>query len=413
MFLGPGALSLAACFLDHVPEHGQGPELPNMGMADAGAECDDEAQPASGELDLLLVMDDSGSMKEEQAKVLAQLPRLVAGLASGDTDGDGRRDFAAITSMHLGVVSTNLGSAGLLDDSVASCRGAGDDGLMIREARSRAGDPACAELAAEPYQTYEASQDRHAVQVAAELGCLAALGTDGCGMEQPLEAMWKALAPQSDADFLGGHGHGDEANAGFLRPGATLAVLVVTDEVDCSISEAGKPLFDPNDDSFLYEGPEPALHGQPMGINFRCAQPGVAHLLQPIARYVEGLRSLEAGPERVLVSVIAGIPARAEDLEVASGEQDYEAILALPEMQIAPGPDAAGVLSHDALPRPACTAENGVDGSASPARRFVQLAAGLGAGARVWSICAASYERAFDDLIAKVGAPRDVGCVAD
>src|SRR5262245_28954870 len=113
VLLGISALSLAACFEHHTVE-GRGPELPNIG------ECDEPAQPAPRQLDLLLVMDDSGSMKEEQAKVLAQLPRLVSGLSSRDI------------SLHLGVVSTNMGGAGMLDE-FASCRGEGDDGVLIDE----------------------------------------------------------------------------------------------------------------------------------------------------------------------------------------------------------------------------------------------------------------------------------------
>jgi hypothetical protein len=401
------ALCLVGCLSGHEANDETDTD-PTETAPDDGTDCVTPASPAPEELDLLLVMDDSGSMKEEQAKVLEQLPALIRGMASGDLDGDGKRDFTPITSLHLGVVSTNLGSAGMLDERIPNCAGLGDDGVLIDEVRSRTDDPACDELADDDYQAYEVGGGAasESERTAARFGCRAALGTSGCGLEQQLEAMWKALAPQSDADFLSGHGHGDEANSGFLRPEANLAVLLVSDEVDCSISEAGTALFDATDDSFRYDGAEPQLRGKPMGINFRCAHPSAQHLLQPITRYVAGLRSLKANPERVAVSVITGIPARAENLETAQGAQDFDAILALPEMQVAPDPELLDVSSQDALPRPACSAENGVDGSASPGRRFVELARGLGSSARVWSICDASYEPAFTDLIAKVAAQR-------
>src|SRR4051812_47734953 len=63
-------------------------------------------------VDLLFVIDNSGSMKEEQAKLAEQLPKLVRILASGDF-GDGRPKFTPVSSLHLGVVSTNMGALGV------------------------------------------------------------------------------------------------------------------------------------------------------------------------------------------------------------------------------------------------------------------------------------------------------------
>jgi hypothetical protein len=60
---------------------------------------------------------------------------------------------------------------------------------------------------------------------------LASVGTNGCGIEQHLEATKRAL-------------DGNPLNAGFVRDSAFLAVIVIADEDDCSL--ASSALFDGN-----------------------------------------------------------------------------------------------------------------------------------------------------------------------
>ncbi|MFH2008695.1 MAG: hypothetical protein ABI333_19060 [bacterium] len=56
--------------------------------------------------------------------------------------------------------------------------------------------------------------------------CMADRGTGGCGYEQPLEAMHRALDDHPD-------------NVGFVRDNAYLTVVSVTDEDDCSAANPG------------------------------------------------------------------------------------------------------------------------------------------------------------------------------
>lgn len=56
--------------------------------------------------------------------------------------------------------------------------------------------------------------------------CMGLVGDGGCGMEAPLEGAKRAL-----------DGHRPDNN-GFLRPGAALAVIFITDEEDCSVQMA-------------------------------------------------------------------------------------------------------------------------------------------------------------------------------
>ena len=61
--------------------------------------------------------------------------------------------------------------------------------------------------------------------LAGAFSAMASLGASGCGFEQPLQAAKNAL-------------NNNPANAGFLRPNASLALFFVTDEDDCSISHS-------------------------------------------------------------------------------------------------------------------------------------------------------------------------------
>jgi hypothetical protein len=81
-----------------------------------------------------------------------------------------------------------------------------------------------------------------------EFGTLALVGAQGCGFEQHLGALRRAL-------------DNNPTNAGFLRPDANLAVIVLADEDDCSIADSA------------FFGTDPALG--PLQ-SFRCTRFGLA-----------------------------------------------------------------------------------------------------------------------------------------
>jgi hypothetical protein len=60
------------------------------------------------------------------------------------------------------------------------------------------------------------------------LSCIGPQGFDGCGFEKQLESMMQALNPNAWWNT------GDRP---FLRPGAVLAIVIVSDEADCSIMD--------------------------------------------------------------------------------------------------------------------------------------------------------------------------------
>src|SRR5262245_61919385 len=78
-------------------------------------------------LDVLFVVDNSNSMAEEQAALNQQFPKLIRTLTSGQ-----RRDgtkFTPVNSLHLGVVSSDMGLAGIPNISGCDPNG-GDDGVL-------------------------------------------------------------------------------------------------------------------------------------------------------------------------------------------------------------------------------------------------------------------------------------------
>ena len=171
----------------------------------------------NNDVDILFVVDNSGSMVQEQASLQANFPRFIDVLNTFPT---------GLPNVHIGVVSTTV-DIGVGGNFGPACHpAAGENGLL----QNRAFDGTCA-----------APTDRFLVDVAtagggrqvnypggdlaASFSCIAQLGATGCGFESPLLAMQRALD--------GTHAE----NAGFLRTGAFLAVVILTDEDDCSADD--------------------------------------------------------------------------------------------------------------------------------------------------------------------------------
>ena len=105
--LAAAALQLAACGQDgesaapsgdpYVPE-------PNARVTRLAIEAIDK-------IDVLFIVDDSGSMAQEQRALGEQLPRMARALGSGDLDGDGVLEFTPPGDVQLGVVSSDMGRA--------------------------------------------------------------------------------------------------------------------------------------------------------------------------------------------------------------------------------------------------------------------------------------------------------------
>ena len=317
------------------------------------------------ELDVLLVVDDSGGMRNEQALFVDALPGLLRGLSRGGVGPELR--FRPISSIRVGVVSSDMGAGG---HAVVACAEPtrGEDGVL-----RHAGDSTrrgCEEDYP-AWANYEAGDDFDAF--AHHVSCVASIEEYGCAYEQPLEAALKALtASDSSTDFFPrDRGHADGANAGFLRPGVAKLIIVLSDEDDCSPQDPA---------SFFSDSDVVAL-------NARCAQHPTA--MQDVARYAEGLRDL-APDDRLFFAVIAGVPM---DHTGEVSEGDVDRLLSDPRMEIRMG-------SGDRLV-PSC--EHDTSGKASPPVRLVQTAGALqesGARVHLGSVCQASYSGVVDGVLA-------------
>ncbi len=334
-------------------------------------------------VDLLVLDDNSSGTAEDQVSLTAAFPRLLSALVTGDRDGDRRLDFAPVEDLHVGIVTSDMGNLGA--PVPATCETTfGDDGVLVTR-----GSPwvaGCAETYP-PFLTIGPGTD--VARLARDFQCVALVGTGGCGFEQPLEAVLKALTPStSPIRFaLDTTGHADRENAGFARDDSLLAMVVLTDEDDCSVSDP--ELFDPT--SVRYTGE----------LSVRCAV--YPDAVQPVSRFVDGLRALRsARPARLVFAVIGGVPL---DLVAPSGPTDFVAMLGDERMQsrVSEG----GMLMRLA---PSCNVPG--RGIAMPPQRIVEVAHGLAPWSTVQSMCQDDYASAMDAIAAQIASGLESTCLA-
>jgi hypothetical protein len=277
--------SLAACGV-HPPAP---PAVDCLDEPCADAPDAEPATRAPGGVDVLFVIDNSGSMLEEQAALTAAFDGFVAALEAAH---GGRPD------LHIGVISSDLGAGG---ERINGCLEP-DHGVLQHAPRVAGCTP--------PTDRYLVDADDGAggrtANYEGSLGeafrCIAELGTRGCGFEQHLEALRTALDP------------GTTANAGFLRDDAALAIVIVADEDDCSASN--RALYDPNaplgplasfrcfEHGVVCTPDEPRTEGEKTGCEPRTDSP----YLVDVAAIADEVRAVKPAGW-VAVAAIVGAPA--------------------------------------------------------------------------------------------------------
>jgi hypothetical protein len=315
-------------------------------------------------VDLIFVVDNSHSMREEQASLVANFPALIETLTNpGDRDGDGEPE-PGVTDLRVAIVSTDMG-VGVGNTNEFCPSAVGDDGRFVFE--SRAESAACAGFVVPEGGRWLSLNPDDPAALSQGFACLAELGTSGCGLEQQLEASLAAITRNA--------GEG-EPNAGFLRSDSLVAFVFVTDEDDCSAADPS--IFDPSPSARTELGP----------LGTRCAFH--SELLHPIARYVTAFKNLALDREGdVIVAAITGVPRSytSDPLDV-----DFDALLADPAMTPRENELDPGQLA------PACSF--GGVGEAPPARRIVQVVqefAETGDGLLA-SICQADLRPAVESI---------------
>lgn len=203
-----------------------------------------------GKIDFLFVIDNSGSMQDEQQNLIRSFPGFIDTIRNAvgasdhhilvaDTDASG--SMTSQSSSCLGDACTCSPSPACCQSICASrpngtCNGApcNNPGKGLRcDGRLGAG-----RVKAFNEQRCIPDSPRFATSATPELvnkfACMANVGTAGDGNERPMQAI---------AEAIGGLAQPGQCNAGFLRDDAILVLTFITDEEEA----AGKSPGNPND----------------------------------------------------------------------------------------------------------------------------------------------------------------------
>ena len=386
--------------------------------------------PAANKLDLLFMIDDSASMAPLQAKLAQEIPSLLDGLRS--------RSNMQMPDLHVGVVSSSMGAGRWAN--VNQCMSAaypGDDQGKLLQGPGGPGSGACAML--HMGQKFLSTGDGTSTapnfdgDLPTAIQCMTALGDSGCGFESPFKSVTYALHKGQDPL--------DPDNGGFLRPDASLAIILFTNEDDCSVPDDSL-LIDPGVNSVTdptglgalssYRcnefghlcGGAPPPHGYDFATNtfnlsagtFRTAagpgmggmvlngcvsadgegktdsslqdptgqpDPSMGHLFGGIDSLVQAISSYKAAG-RVFVAAIAGPTVDAD------GSSLYRVFA-----QANPAANELDpVVDHSCVQ----AGTNGQAEYADPAVRIHQLVDGFGANGAFYPICASNYSTTVFDI---------------
>ena len=297
------------------------------------------------DVDLLFVIDNSGSMAEEQARLAAAFPALIGILEAPDNALNYRIGFTTTDAGNPRCPSTTPEAGNLV---LSSCVDRVDQGeftaqdLDFSEACTAGCTLRDSDLQILPTATqlddnktprkwlensFGATNVGGASMLEA-LQCYAPQGVAGCGFESHLESMYLALASAKMQS--------SKNNYGFLRDTAVLSVVIVSDETDCSFNPEFKDIFttnkvfwnDPANDvaptSAMCWAAGVACEGQ--GPNFDTCRssnhdsggnPDVGDdsaVLHPLTKYIDFVYNIEQNKQQydsnsqVLVSLISGVP---------------------------------------------------------------------------------------------------------
>ncbi len=253
------------------------------------------------DIDILFVVDNSKSMADKQTNLVTNFPDFI-NVLQGIPGG--------LPNVHIGVVSSDMGGNATQDGpatGVSGCNGRGDNGALRTDPSITGSFISDVDPTGSGTRTKNYTGD-----LATAFTQIARVGDTGCGFEQHLESMRKALT--------------NPANGSFLRPSAYLAVIFIADEDDCSFSRAAGL------------GPESAALGTLQ--SFRCTRFGVtceqggattdamkqvgskgqchpnesSQYLESVQTYVQFLKSLKPADKDMVI--VAGIMGTIEPFQV-------------------------------------------------------------------------------------------------
>jgi hypothetical protein len=291
---------------------------------------DEELIEPRKKVDILFLVDKSPTMADEQASLARNFPRFMEVLEAVE---------GGLPDIHLGVITQDVGAGGYKVGM--TCEGGGDGGRLQntpRIAGCRPPEGAFISDIAAP----DGRERNYTGSLSDAFACIAQVGPNGCGFEQHLESLRRAL----DGSV--------PENAGFLRKDAYLAVVILSDEDDCSASDPGA-LFDPTSRGLM----------DPLGpvSDWRCAEFGWLCDGKPPARgaasynscvpnprspylhhpdvFADFLRGLKDDPDKILVATIMGPSSPVRVALSTSGAPEVQPSCVLGEQNAEPMPRLA------------------------------------------------------------------------
>jgi hypothetical protein len=349
-------------------------------------------QSVNRNIDIVFGVDDSSSMTDVQNKLIAQFPvfmNVLKNLPGG------------LPNVHIGVVSSSMGAG--RNPSIEQCMPGGDQGLF----HTRPLGPTCGTgmlNAGQNFIIYDNGMANYTGDIADVFTCIALLGEMGCGFEHQFESVLRGLGADGAA--------GPAQNAGFLRADAYLAIILLTNEDDCSappdsdlfdstssmVSDPLGPLqsYRCNEFGHLCGGKPPPRTpaNPPVDLSGTCVSAEDGRLLR-VADVVTAMKHLKADPNKVLVAAIAG-PPTPYIVNVGPG-------------QVKSDPTPWPYVEHS------CMAADGT--YADPAVRIKQWVDAFGNNGVFEDMCAPSFapalQRIAEEIGKKIGSPCVAGKVLD
>ena len=296
-------------------------------------------------IDLLFVIDNSGTMGEEQLNLAKNFPLLIQQMQAL-TDAAGNPVYPSVNVM---VTTTDFGhplctqfqkpdyeprrGAPVYEGCNARINrftGLGNNPLVINEACTT---NCPADLApADQFIHFDyAGSNVPLDNVGQALSCIGPQGIDGCGYEAQLESMLQALNPEACWNDPTDEACEKDPEWGqfskpFLREGALLAVAMVTDEAECSVEAPGGFTYftNPEDNQYWEVNPNGDAPQVSSAVCFNagvsCSGPDATGaytdcastnngVLHPTDRYITYLNYLvEEQQKQVIMLGILGVP---------------------------------------------------------------------------------------------------------
>jgi len=388
------------------------------------------------DVDILFVIDNSGSMAEEQALLSKNFASFIGVLEAEDVAANYRIGITTTDAGNPRCPSTTPENGTLVlssckdrvnaneftygpDDFSYACNDfctKSDADLTVRPTGIQKDDS----MAARKWiERIEGQSNITGVDSNVEaFQCYGPQGVAGCGFESHLESMYVALAKAEDPKSI--------ANYGFLRDAAILSIVVITDEADCSYNQALKDVFvkntvywnspdDPQPTSALCwkagvectgdGAPFSECHTANFGLSADKTMPAAdvtdaEAILKPVKGYIDFVRGIEDKKkdidenQRVLVSMIAGVPigydTRATEIVYQNAaDQEYQDLFGI-------GPGCVLASGDPDIP----------DSTAVPAvreREFAEAFVDADAPLRnLYSICQENYSGALEAIADRI-----------